>query len=69
MISKKYLTADAFLASPSDRLKAKSDKWDIQMRLASSRTTKDVDLDLRERKIISANPELRNTVFVCNTFS
>ena len=64
MISKKYLTADAFLASLSDRLKAKSDKWDIQMRLASSRTTKDVDLDLRERKIISANPELRNTLIL-----
>lgn len=96
MISKKYLTAGAFLASLSDRLKAKSDKWDIQrmrrqvafdrlvirlfskeaspwvlkggyaleMRLDSSRTTKDVDLDLREREIISENPELRNTLIL-----
>lgn len=98
MMSRKYLTADALLASLSDRLKtkAKSGKRDIQrmrrqiafdrlvirlfseeaspwvlkggyaleMRLDSPRTTKDVDLDLRERKIISAEPELRNALIL-----
>lgn len=98
MMSRKYLTADALLASLSDRLKtkAKSGKQDIQrmrrqiafdrlvvrlfseevsswvlkggyaleLRLNSSRATKDIDLDLRERNIISEDPELRNALIL-----
>ena len=98
MTSKKYLTADALLASLSDRLKvrAKSSQLDIQrmrrriafdrlvvrlfsqencpwvlkggyameLRWNDSRATKDIDIDLRDRKLIAGDHEHQNTLIL-----